>query len=282
MGDEPPSPKAEFMMAGAGPLSSILISLVFYGVYAGGKAGFPGPINGVVGYLASINAILAGFNLVPAFPLDGGRMLRAALWHWKNNVRWATRVTSNIGSGFGVFMILIGLLHVLGGNFVGGMWLFLIGMFLRGAAQASYQQLVTRRALEGEPVKRFMKRDPVTVSPSTTLKALVEDYLYKYHFKMFPVVENQNRLIGCVTATQVKEIPRDEWINRTVGQTTKPCSEENTVRPEDDAVKAMSVMKRSGNSRLMVAKENHLLGVITLKDLMEFLSLKIELDEPLR
>jgi Zn-dependent protease/CBS domain-containing protein len=280
MGDEPPHARAEFMMAGAGPLSSIFIALFFYAVFAAGKGNFPEPINGVVQYLAWINAILAGFNLLPAFPLDGGRMLRAALWHWRDNLRWATRVSSAIGSGFGVFLIVLGILHILNGNFLGGMWWFLIGMFLRGAAQASYQQLVTRRALEGEPVSRFMKPDPITVSPSTSLKTLVEDYIYKYHHKMFPVVENGNKLIGCVTANQIKDTPRDEWMNKTVGETAKPCSKENTVQPEDDAIKAMSIMKQSGNSRLMVASKNRLLGVITLKDLLKFLSLKVELDEP--
>jgi Zn-dependent protease/predicted transcriptional regulator len=279
MGDEPPHAKAEFMMAGAGPLSSILIAIVFYAIFAVGKSSFPGPVNGVVGYLAWINGILAGFNLLPAFPLDGGRMLRAALWHWRDNLRWATRVSSSIGSAFGIFLIVLGVLQILSGNFVGGMWWFLIGMFLRSAAQASYQQLVTRRALEGEQVKRFMKPDPVTVAPSATLNTLVEDYIYKYHYKMFPVVENENKLVGCVTANQIKGTPREEWTKKTVGETVRPCSEENTVRPDDDAIKAMSVMKRSGNSRLMVAEGNHLVGVIALKDMLEFLSLKVDLDD---
>ena len=279
MGDEPPHPKAEFMMAGAGPLSSILIALIFYAVFRVGKAGFPGPINGVVGYLAWINGILAGFNLLPAFPLDGGRMLRAALWHWKDDLRWATRVSSNIGSAFGILLIVLGVLNILNGNFIGGMWWFLIGMFLRGAAQASYQQLVTRRALEGERVKRFMKPDPVTVAPSTSLDTLVEDYIYKYHYKMFPVVKDGNKLIGCVTTNQVRETPREAWTKKTVGESLQPCSEENVVRPDDDAVKAMSVMRRSGNSRLMVAEGNHLVGVIALKDMLQFLSLKVDLDD---
>jgi len=177
-----------------------------------------------------------------------------------------------------MFLIVLGVLHVLNGNFVGGMWWFLIGMFLRRAAQASYEQLVTRRALEGEPVKRFMKPDPVTVSPTTSLNALVEDYIYKYHHKMFPVVKNENKLIGCVTANQLKEAPRAEWTKKTVGETAKPCSNENTVQPDDDAIKAMSIMKRTGNSRLIVAEKHILLGVITLKDLLDFLSLKVELD----
>ena len=173
MEDEPPSAKVEFMMAIAGPLSSILIALIFYGIHAAGKqAGLAEPINGVVGYLAWINAILAGFNLLPAFPLDGGRVLRSILWGVKKNLRWATYISSRIGSGFGILLIVLGVIQVFRGNFIGGMWWFLIGMFLQGAAKASYQQLLTRRALEGEPISRFMKSDAVTVPPSSRLKAL--------------------------------------------------------------------------------------------------------------
>ena len=279
MGDEVPSPKAEFMMAAVGPLSSIVIAAIFYGIYTLGKVNFSEPINGIVGYLAFINAILAGFNLVPAFPLDGGRMLRSVLWGWKKNIRWATRVSAGIGSGFGILMIIFGVLHILSGNFIGGMWWFLIGMFIQGAAKASYQQLITRRALEGEPVERFMKTQTVSVRPSLSLKDLVEDYVYRYHFKMFPVVDDSNKLLGCITTKQVKEIPREEWANKRVKDVAIPCSEKNTIHPKMDAVKALSLMKRDGTSRLMVTEGSQLVGIIALKDLLEFLSLKVELDE---
>lgn len=279
MGDEAPSPKAEFLMAAVGPLSSIFIALIFYGVHTMGKGGFSEPINGVIGYLASINVILAGFNLVPAFPLDGGRMLRSALWGWKNNIRWATRVSASIGSGFGIFMIIFGVFHVLSGNFVGGMWWFLIGMFIQGAAKASYQQLVTRRALEGEPVERFMKTEIVSVRPSASLKEFVDDYIYRHHFKMFPVVDDSNKLLGCITTRQVKETPREEWSKKKVRDVAMPCSEGNTIQPKTDAVKALSLMKRDGTSRLMVTEGDELVGIIALKDLLEFLSFKVELEE---
>src|SRR3989337_1679471 len=104
-----------------------------------------------------INGLLAAFNLVPGFPLDGGRVLRSALWGWKGDLRWATRLVSRIGSGFGLFLILLGVVSIARGSFIAGFWQFLIGMFLRGAAMASYQQLLTRQSLEGEPVRRFMK-----------------------------------------------------------------------------------------------------------------------------
>ena len=280
MGDEPRTAKAEFIMAGVGPVSSIAIALVFYGIFTWGKASFPPPVNGVIGYLAWINAILAGFNLVPAFPLDGGRMLRSALWGWKKNLRWATRVSANIGSTFGILLIILGALQVLTGNFIGGMWWFLIGMFLQGAAKASYQQLVTRKALEGEPVRRFMQKNPVTVAPSTSLERLVEDYIYQYHFKMFPVTEDTDKLIGCITTKQVKEIPREVWGTKTVVEVAAPCSAENTIEPGADSVQALALMRKYNSSRLLVAEAGHLVGIITLKDLMKFLALKVELNEP--
>ena len=279
MEEEPPSPKVELFMAGVGPLSSMAIAGVFYGVSILGKTiGWGEPVNGVVVYLAAINALLAGFNLLPAFPLDGGRVLRAALWHWKRNVRWATRIAAQIGSGFGILLILLGLLAVFRGNFIGGMWWFLIGLFLRSAAKMSYRQLVTREALEGEKVQRFMNPNPVTVQPTTTLNDFVEDYVYKYHFKMFPVV-NSDRVIGCITTKQVKDVPREQWSDITVRELALECTPDTTVKPDDDAMRALSLMRRTGGSRLVVVEDDQLAGVVSLKDMLEFLSLKVDLDE---
>ena len=280
MAGEPPSAKAEFMMAIAGPISSVLLALGFYGIYVVAiRAGWSVSIIGVVGYLAIINVILVAFNLIPGFPLDGGRMLRSALWYWKNNLRWATRIASQIGEGFGMVLILLGILKVIvAGNFIGGMWLCLIGMFLRGAARQSYQQVLMRHALEGEMVRRFMNTNPVTVSPAISVQQLVEDYIYKYHHKMFPVVDG-GRLIGCISIQQVKEIPRDRWSQRTVGELVTACSSENTIRPDDDAMKVLSMMNRTRASRLMVVDGDQLVGIIALKDMLSFFSLKVELED---
>jgi Zn-dependent protease/CBS domain-containing protein len=278
MSDEPPSAGTEFLIAVVGPLSSLAIAAVFWGIYRMGiAADWPQAVNGVVAYLSMINALLAVFNLIPAFPLDGGRILRSILWGWKGNLRWATRISSSIGVGFSILLILLGFIRILGGNFIGGMWLGLIGLFIHGAAKMSYQQLITRKALEGEPLKRFMQTDPVTVPDSLTVEKLVEDYIYRYHFKLFPVV-NSNKLRGCITTKQVKEIPRDQWGKKTVGEVADPCSAENTIDPEADAVKALSAMRRNNASRLMVVKNDQLVGIIALKDMLEFLSLKVELD----
>jgi Zn-dependent protease/CBS domain-containing protein len=279
MDREPPTPKAEFMMAVVGPISSFLIALIFYWIHALGKqSGWSQPVNGVVLYLAMINGLLGAFNLIPAFPLDGGRILRSILWKVKKNLRWATRVSCWIGSAFGIFLIILGVFSILRGSFVGGMWWFLIGLFLRSAASMSYQQLLIRKALEGEPVKRFMSTDPVTVPPSLSLAQLVEDYVYKYHFKMYPVVDS-GKLVGCVTTRQVKEVPREQWPQKRVADIAVACSRENMIDSGADAMKALSTMSRNQASRLMVVDDHRLTGVISIKDLMNFIALKVELED---
>jgi predicted transcriptional regulator len=141
----------------------------------------------------------------------------------------------------------------------------------------SYQQLFIRKALEGEHVSRFMKTDLITVSASMPIEELVEDYFYKHHFKMYPVLDN-SKLIGCVTTRMVKEIPKEDWMLRKVEEIVSPCTEENSVRPDADAMDALSKMYRSGNSRLMVLESGKLVGIITLKDMMKFLSMKMDIE----
>ena len=205
-------------------------------------------------------------------------MLRAILWGAKDNLGWATRVSSGIGAAFGLGLIFLGVLRFVGGDIIGGVWMFLIGMFLRNAAQGSYQQLLVRKALEGEPVRRFMNAAPVTVPDSITVAELVENYIYKYHHKMFPVMAGE-KLVGCITTRQVKEIPREEWGRETIREAASPCSEENTISPGTDAIKALAMMNQSGVSRLLVVENGRLVGLVTLKDLLDFFSLKVELEE---
>jgi Zn-dependent protease len=279
MEEEPPSPKAEFRMAIAGPIASILLAGGFYVVLVAGRTmGLPDSFLGITHYLSFINALLAGFNLLPAFPLDGGRVFRAGLWAWKADLRWATRLASRVGAGCGAVLMALGVLSIVTGTFVVGMWWFLIGMFLHNAATASYQQLLARRSLEGERLRRFMTSDPITVSQNVSIAELVENYIYAYHYDLFPVVEG-SRLTGCVTVRTVRGIPREMWPTRTVGDIVQPCTPENTIEPDMDTVDALALMRRTGNSRLMVVSDDRLVGVIALKDMLEFLALKIELEE---
>lgn len=277
MQQEPPTARSEFLMAVAGPVASFVLALVFYQLYVLTSADVPGAFGGIMYYLAVLNVALGLFNLVPGFPLDGGRMLRAGLWAWKGDFRWATRVASLIGSGFGLALIFLGVVAFVSGNFIGGMWWFLIGLFLRGAAGMTYQQVLVRDALKGEPVRRIMKPDPVTVPSSLTLRTLVEDYIYRFHYKMFPVVEN-GRVVGLVSTDQVKAVPKDQWETLTVAQVMEPCTAENTVGPNTDALEAWAHMNRTGKSRLLVMQDGRLIGILSLRDLMQFLSLKFDLE----
>lgn len=279
MTEEPPNSKSEFAMAIAGPIASVLLGGIFYAVAAvAGSAPTTSPVAAVLSYLAVINVILAVFNLVPAFPLDGGRVLRSLLWAWKNSLQWATRISSRIGSGFGILLIVFGAFAFISGNFVGGVWWFLIGMFLLQASKMSYKQLMLRKHLEGESIEKFVKRDPVTVSPNVTIRQLVEDYFYKYHHKMYPVVEGDT-LRGCITTKQIRSVPKEKWDEQRVGELADPCSDTNTIELNADAVKVLSSMKRTENRRLMVVDNGQLVGVISLKDMLDFLSLKMDLDE---
>jgi Zn-dependent protease len=279
MADEPPSPKAEFFLAVAGPLSSVgLAAVLLASSYLLRGQGPMTPVTGVLNYLGFLNLVLAGFNLIPAFPLDGGRVLRAVLWGTWNDIRRATRGASSIGAGLGAGLMFLGVVQFFMGRSVGGIWTFVIGMFVRSTARSSYRQLVFRRALEGVPVKKFMVADAVTVVPATSVEKLVEDYVYKYHFKMYPVVDG-GKLAGCVTIDQVKDLPREAWASHEVGELARACSAENTIGPDEDVLKALALMQRTGRSRLMVADGDKLAGVISLKDIMGYIALKLDLEE---
>ena len=277
MPGEPPSPQAEFVIAAAGPAASFVLA-VACGL-AGFAAGEATPAGSVLLLLGLLNGALAVFNLAPAFPLDGGRILRSFLWGWKGNLRWATRISSAIGAGFGMLLVGLGLLATMSGGWTTGLWLILLGLFLRSAAGMSYQQLLLRRTLEGEPVSRFMQPDPVTVPRSISIAELVQQYVYRHHFKMFPVVDDAGRLLGCISTRQVRQLEREEWDRQTVGALAERCGPENVVAPTADAMEALSRMSRTGASRLMVVEGDRLLGILTLKDLLRFFSLKMELEE---
>ncbi len=266
------------MIAIAGPLVSIMIAGTCFALGIAGTAmNLPKAIPIVVSYLASINGLLVAFNLIPAFPLDGGRVLRAVLWSLKGSLKWATRITCAIGSAFGFLLIMLGVLSVVAGNFIGGMWWFLIGMFLRGAAQMSYQQLLVRRALEGEPVSRFMQPQVHTVPPNVSVEDFVDNYVYRYHHKMFPVADD-GTLVGCMTTRKIRDLPQSEWSEHTVQEVAEVCSDENTIDADADATEALAKMSQNGHSRLIVVHNGELRGVIGLKDMMKFISLKVELE----
>lgn len=279
MQEEPVSPRVEFLMAIAGPLASILLAIVFYVFeWLITTLGWITPVTAVVHYLAVVNMVLAIFNLVPAFPLDGGRVFRAILWYWNQNLQKATYIASQFGSGFGLALMILGGLAFIQGQFIAGMWWVLIGAFLRTAANGSYQQLLVQSMLSNRPVRQFMNDAPVTVAPDVTIAEWLENYVYHYHYKMFPVLLD-GELRGCITTDSIKKVPRDQWYYRTVGELADPCTAENTISPEaDTAGVLMDMMKDDSSTRYMVVEEGRLLGVISLKDLKSYISLKLELE----
>ena len=278
MGDEPPNPRTEFLMAIAGPLASVGLAGVFFGVTALLEVvGAPAPVMGVFAYLWPINLVLAAFNLVPAFPLDGGRVLRAILWAATGNLRRATWFASITGSVFAFALMGLGVMSLFRGDFFTGIWWLLIGSFVHNAARSTYRSVVTRQVLRGEPVRRFMREDPITVPYYISIEKLVEEIVYRHHHRMYPVMQ-EDTLVGCITTLDIKGLPRAQWSQHTVKELSRPCTAENTISPDADATAALSRMTSSGNSRLMVVDEDRLVGIITLRDLLQFLTLKVDLE----
>ncbi len=278
LSEEPGSAKVEFLMAIAGPVTSIFIGIIFYLARAGALlANLSDQVKGVLGYLAVINLALAAFNLIPAFPLDGGRIFRAALWKWMKNLRKATRAATIIGSVFGITLIILGIVQFIFGYIINGVWWFVIGFFLDNAARTSYKRVLFNEVLAGEKVADIMMRNAISVPPDISVNDLVENYIYKYHHKMFPVVEDGN-LVGCVTTEQVRDIPRSEWGARRVEEMTKKYPASNIIDPGLNVIEAWALMNRTGITRLAVVQDGKLAGVITSKDILRVLSLKMELN----
>jgi len=280
LGGEPPSARSEFLMAIAGPLvSAVLAAVLGAAAWLGTQAGWPEALLAVLLYLAGINLSVLVFNMVPAFPLDGGRVLRSILWGATGSLRRSTLWASRIGQGFAWILIGLGVLSFFSHEVVGGIWFALIGMFLNNAARGSYQQVLIRQALAGEPVSRFMNTEPVVVAPWVTLREWVEDYVYRYHRKAFPVV-NDGRLEGIITTQVLSGYPRDEWDRHTVGELMRRDVGALSISPRADALEALGKMQATGSSRLLVTEGDRLVGMVSLKDLLRFLHLKLELEGP--
>jgi Zn-dependent protease/predicted transcriptional regulator len=277
--EEPHSPRIEFRMAIAGPILSIALGVLFYLLtMLGQAAGWSEPVTGVTRYLASLNLILAVFNLIPAFPLDGGRVLRAYLWDRWRDMRRATRVAANAGIGFSLVLMGIGILSVVTGDFGTGIWWILIGLFLRSAAAGSYYDLRTRQAIKGRTVRDFMSGAPIAVSPTLSLRQLADDFVLRHHHEFFPVVEG-GRVLGSISMKELKDIPRDRWEATTIAAAMLPATEANMIEAKVEAMAALLAMQRQKASRLMVVENGALVGVLSLKDLLKRLSLQLELED---
>lgn len=272
---EPPGPGAEFRIAVVGPISSFVLAGVFWGL-SRLAASTSLIVSETFFYLGAANFILAVFNLIPGFPLDGGRVLRAWLWQRWRDLRRATRVVARIGRGMGTALMVLGVLEFLSGAFVGGLWSIFIGLFLRQAAQSSYQVTALRELLQGVSVAEIMRAEPISVSGSLPLDRLVSDYFYRHHFSSFPVTED-GRLTGLVHINQVKQTPQERWAGVTVEEVMTPAAEGATVEPEDPAFDALQCMSERGRQKIPVVKKGRLVGMVTSQDILELFRIKSDL-----
>lgn len=275
--EEPASPRIEVRMAAAGPIASGVLFLVFsllatlVGLLPAAE-----PVASVLGYLALINLILAIFNLFPGFPLDGGRMLRGWLWHRRGNLLSATRTASRMGQAFGLTLLILGFWSLLSVGALGGLWWILIGIFVMGLARAAYDQTAARLAFEGTPIERFMVAGPISVTPELTLDDFVRDYAYRHHYSVFPVTE-RGQLVGQVRTRAVRDVDQDDWPHTKVSDIMRSFSDEQLAAPEDDADQVLRKMQQSQSGQIIVADGNQLKGIVTLRDLLEYLSLREDL-----
>ena len=277
MVEEPPNPRAEFLMAGAGPLASILICALFLvAAWLAHAAGASPVLYGILWYLSFINGILAVFNLIPGFPLDGGRLLRATLWKLTGDLREATRIASFVGSAFGIGFIVLGFIEIMAGAWISGLWMALIGFFLRSAAVGSYRQLLLRRAMQGVTVGQVMTSAVVTVPADLLVSELVHDYFMRHRFHSFPVLDN-GRLVGLVTLHEVKQLPREKWDSTPVRQIMNTHVLSLSVSPGDTAMSAWMRLASHNLGRLPVVENGELVGILSQQDLVRFLNFASDL-----
>ncbi|MEE9251892.1 MAG: site-2 protease family protein [Thermodesulfobacteriota bacterium] len=275
--EEPRSAKTEFNIAVAGPVCSLALSVLFWAFSQ--LRLFSGDVRFVAlfEYLAVVNLALVIFNMVPGFPLDGGRILRAYLWDRWGDIKRATYTVSRIGSGFGIVLIVLGGVSVLTGNLIGGIWFIFIGMFLNGAAKSGYRMTVLKDALEGVRVADIMTRRVVTVSPLITLSKLVRDYFYLHIYVSFPVVGEGEEFLGLVSLKSVKDVPQAQWDAKTVGDVMIGASELNTLSPRDEALSALNALMSSEPGRIVVLESGRLVGILSQRDIMTLLAIKTDL-----
>jgi Zn-dependent protease/predicted transcriptional regulator len=259
-----PSAGAEFRIAIAGPLVSLLLGVVF--VLIAIVPGLPQAVDGVVSWLGYINLTLLVFNLIPALPLDGGRVLRSILWKVKGEFAPATRLAANIGRGFGYLFIAGGLaLFVFQGSFSGA-WLAFLGWFLLEAATAEARSVLARQALGGLRVRDLMTPDPVTVTPDLTLGEFMDRVVWDRRHTTYPVVED-GRPVGLLPFRCVAAVPRTEWDERRVSDCMLGLDRVPLLDPDEEAADALAELSEADASRALVVSGGRLVGLLSISDL---------------
>ena len=272
---DPDKPDVEFKMALAGPLTSLLIGGIFWIIWFA-TSGSGSPIEGLAFWLGWINVVLAVFNLIPGFPLDGGRVLRSILWWRSKDLRKSTRVASNIGRGVGYLFMLGGGVLFLMGYWVNGIWFAFIGWFLLNAAAGSYRQVALQQTLQGHTVSEIMTRDCAIISPTLTVEQLVNDYILMSGRRCVTVKDNSH-ILGLITTHNVKQVPRDQWPFTTVRDIVIPLKDLKWVKPDDPIMDVLQLLNVEGVNQLPVLENGQLIGIIARDNLLSFIQTKTEL-----
>jgi Zn-dependent protease len=258
-----PSAGAEFRIAIAGPLVSLGLGIFFVLLAV---AGFPNAVDGVVAWLGYTNLILLAFNLLPALPLDGGRVLRSVLWYFRGDLQWATSVAATIGRGFGFLFIALGVFMLIVEGAFSGAWLAFIGWFLLQAATAEARYVATRQALDGLKVRDLMIRQPVTVDADHSLGQFMDEVAWSQRYTTYPVVDDGHP-IGLLPFRSVASVPRSEWDTRRVRDTMVPRDDVPLLTEDQPAVDALAELSQSAVNRGLVVDDGRLAGFLSISDL---------------
>lgn len=279
MRGDPSHPKGEFLMAIAGPIMSALMGLFFWAAAKLYQLYFvPGPVSEVLIYLGNINLLIAVFNMVPAFPLDGGRALRAIIWKMKNNLVLATRIASSLGAAFAYALLAYACYKVVWWNQTGAaIWWGLLGYFMLAAGSYAVKQTENRSLLGMEAVSRFMHDQIVPVSPDLVLADLVENFVSKHYQRLYPVVD-KDKLVGVVTLQALLSMDRSKWPWLHVSSVMEPVTADNTVSPDYNAAEALDLMQRKERDQLLIAEDGKFKGAVALRDLAAYLSITRRID----
>lgn len=268
---EPTSAPVEFWIALAGPVMSLTLA---FGLWMLGQVASivtdVTPVTLVLSYLALVNLVLALFNLVPAFPLDGGRMLRAYLWHRSGNVLSATKTAANSGATFAYILMGFGLLALFQGALVTGLWQLLIGGFVLAAARSSYQSQLARMVFDGKFVRDLMKPDPITVGPEITLSEFVNLIMLQHGVSFVPVIDS-GVLLGHMDRAVLSGIDRENWGSTRVGDVFAKRDDQSTLAPDLPVQDLLALIGKTGRRKFLIIKGQTLLGVISLADLTHYL-----------